>query len=95
MKSEKIYDILNKIAIALTIIGVIYIILVTTTATRKPGFECSLQRCISSHTETTKRYWGKRWHDKKYKVCDEFETVTYKCDCVTYHWFWGDEQSTE
>lgn len=90
MNNEKIDSVLNKIATALTIIGLIYIIFVITTATRKPGCTYTTQRCLRSHTDTTQRYWGRRWHDEEYEVCDEFETITHDCDCVTYHWFWGD-----
>lgn len=91
MNNEKINSVLNKIAIALTVIGFIYVLFVIFTATRKPGCKCSYERCISSHIEKTHKYWGRRWHDDEHEVCDKYETVIYECDCVTYHWFWGDE----
>jgi hypothetical protein len=69
----------------------LYICYVLTTATHTPGCTESYQKCISSHKEITQRYWSRRWHDVEYEVCDDWETVTYDCDCVTYHWFWGDK----
>ena len=69
---------------------VIYMVFVICTATRKPGCICSYQECVSSHMETSQKFNGKYWHDETNEVCDEYETVEYDCDCVTYHWFWGD-----
>lgn len=93
MNSKKRDDLLGISLIIAMLLAVIYVCYVIGTATHKPGCVDSYQHCVSSHTETTQRYWGKRWHDEEYEVCDEWETITYDCDCVTYHWFWGDSKN--
>jgi hypothetical protein len=70
---------------------VLYVCYVISTSTHTPGCTESYQKCISSHKEISHKYWGRRWHDEEYEVCDEWETVTYDSECVTYHWFWGDK----
>jgi hypothetical protein len=67
---------------------VIYVCYVLATATHTPGCTESYQKCISSHKEVRKMYWGGRWRYKENEVCDDWETVTYDSDCVTYNWFW-------
>lgn len=86
MKKDVSWIILGLIGVSILCYG-FYVI---TTATHKPGCVCSYQECVSSHKETTQRYYGKSWHTEEVEDCDEYETVEYECDCVTYHLFGKD-----
>jgi len=73
-----------------------YVLYVIQTADRKPGCSYDQDVCVSSHTESTS-HWQPgignmpgRWVTSEDEVCDGYETVTVDCDCITYHWFWGD-----
>jgi len=72
---------------------VIYVIYVDRTATRKEGCSYFDSICVKSHIETSERYYGRRWNTIETEVCDESEVVEVPCDCVTYHWFWGDHKN--
>ena len=63
---------------------VTYIIYVHEHPTRTQGCSYIDHVCIKSHIETSERYYGKR--------CDESKQVEVPCDCITYHWFWGDQK---
>jgi len=73
-----------------------YIIYVVQTADRRPGCSYTADLCVSSHTETSTHWQGGfggipgHWVTSEDEVCDEYEEVEVPCDCVTYHWFWGD-----
>ena len=71
---------------------VIYVMYVNETATRKEGCSYIDHVCIKSHIETSQRYYGRNWHTIETEVCDESEQVEVPCDCITYHWFWGDHK---
>lgn len=72
---------------------VTYAIYVDHTATRIEGCSYIDTICIESHIETSERYYGKRWNTIETEVCDEYEEIEVPCDCVTYHWFWGDSKN--
>lgn len=69
-----------------------YVIYVNETATRTEGCSYLDRICIKSHIETSERYYGKRWNTIETEICDEHEIVEIPCDCITYHWFWGDSK---
>lgn len=70
----------------------IYVIYVVQTATHKPGCNNSYEKCIKSHIEIKNVYYGKYQHQIHESVCDEYKTVNYNRDCITYHWIWGDSK---
>ena len=81
--------------ISLSIVG--YFVYVMETADRKQGCTYSQEECVSGHTEESThwqpgfgKYSSGHWVTSEDYVCDDYETVTYQCDCITYHWFWGD-----
>ncbi len=92
MNEDKINKWLNIIVTSLFILIVSYIVYVVETATHTPGCTNSYDLCISSHTEINRRFNGKYWHDWEHEICDEYKTIEYDCECVTYHWFWGDSK---
>ena len=75
---------------------ILYIVYVNQTADRKPGCSYTDNVCVSSHTEESTHWQGGfgkmpgHWVTTENSVCDDYETVTVPCECVTYHWFWGD-----
>ena len=90
MDNNKSSDIGFKIFAIVMVIVAVYVCYVISNSTHSKGCTYKYEKCISSHTETTHKYWGKMWHDVEYEVCDDWETITHNCDCITYHWFWGD-----
>jgi hypothetical protein len=72
---------------------VLYIIYVNETATRTEGCSYIDHLCVKSHIETSDRYYAKSWHTEETEVCDESEEIEVPCDCITYHWFWGDHKN--
>jgi len=72
---------------------VLYIIYVNETATRTEGCSYIDHLCVKSHIETSDRYYTKSWHTEETEVCDESEEIEVPCDCITYHWFWGDHKN--
>lgn len=78
------------ITFGLIISFIIYILYVNQTATRTQGCSYIDHVCVKSHIETSERYIGKRWQTTETEVCDESKEIEVPCDCVTYHWFWGD-----
>jgi hypothetical protein len=78
------------ILFSIIILGSTYAVWVDTTATRKAGCSYWTNECTSSHIEKSERYYAKSWHTEETEVCDDYDIVEVPCDCVTYHWFWGD-----
>ena len=72
---------------------VLYMIYVNETATRTEGCSYIDHLCVKSHIETSERYYAKSWHTEETEVCDESEEIEVPCDCITYHWFWGDHKN--
>ena len=77
--------------IPLTIV-VSYIFYVVLTGTSNPG-------CVTWHAVGTNArlvgsnsYYGGRWRNNEHWEHD-LSYVPEDCDCVTYHWFWGDENN--
>jgi hypothetical protein len=74
----------------------VYTIYVVETADHKPGCSYDQNLCVSSHLEESTHWQGGfgkmpgHWVTTEAEVCDDWETVTVDCDCITYHWFWGD-----
>lgn len=77
----------------------LYIFYVIQTADRKPGCSYEQDECVSSHTEESTHWQGGfgkmpgHYVTTETSVCDDWETVTIDCDCITYHWFWGDHKN--
>ena len=77
--------------IPLTIV-VSYIFYVGLTGTSNPG-------CVTWHAVGTNArlvgdnsYYGGRWRNNEHWEHD-LSYVPEDCDCVTYHWLWGDENN--
>jgi len=77
-----------------------YIFFVIQTADRRPGCSYTDNVCVSSHTESSQvwqpgvgKYSYGHYVTREDDVCDDYETVTVPCDCITYHWFWGDHKN--
>lgn len=93
MDNNKINKWLNIIVTSIFMLAFGYIVYIVETATRAPGCTNSYEMCVSSHMETDRSFYGKYWHTREYEVCDKWKTITHDCDCVTYHWFWGDSKN--
>lgn len=89
MKLSK-FDIIYLSVFISIIISVTYVVWVDSTATRTSGCSYWTYECIKSHIEKSERYYAKSWHTEETEVCDEHEVIEVPCDCITYHWFWGD-----
>jgi hypothetical protein len=70
----------------------IYHTYVILTGTHNPG-------CVTWHAVGTnarlvgdESYYGGRWRNNEHWEHD-LSYVPEDCDCVTYHWFWGDENN--
>jgi hypothetical protein len=79
------------IIIPITIIY-IYHTYVILNGTHNPG-------CVTWHAVGTnarlvgdESYYGGRWRNNEHWEHD-IDYVPEDCDCVTYHWFWGDENN--
>ena len=91
--SEKIINFIWCTFPFLILTVVLYLLYVDANATRVEGCSHYEKECIKSHIETSERYYAKRWNHEEYEVCDEYETVEVPNDCITYHFFWGDEMN--
>jgi hypothetical protein len=76
-------------ALIILIIITIYHFYVVATATYRPG--CYTYDSVSggAHLEGGRRFNGRLWMNTQHWE-HEIDFVPRKCDCVTYHWFWGD-----